>query len=220
MLVPDLILAIIELLVDDIRALCTCSLVSKSWLQLARRQLFDDLTIELCVQPNRHNLCHHCIGHFAPLLASPYCTVPRAIRTLRLSGNHVEKNWINVWSLVGNPHGMRRPQFIWALAQYFWAVDRLEMIRVDWFNPPWTSSRTVSRFLSSIKWLTLCGVLFYGSPRGLFWMLDRMPCLEVLVMKRLWWRPLRDMPNNSPALLVLTTNASHSLLLVFSSAKC
>jgi hypothetical protein len=204
----DIILSIIDFFFDDTHSLCQCSLVNKQWLLLARRQLFNDLTIKLCANPLGHGRCRQCISHFSLLVASRRCTIPSAIRTLRLNGEEREKNWSSMWTLVGNPGGMERPAVIRALMNHFQSVERLELIDLDWFDPPWSSSRTVVRCLSSVKSLTLDHVGFYGGPRALVWMLSKMPNLEVLSTGELHWPEQSGFPNNTPGLLVFAFNAA------------
>lgn len=208
MLIPDLILSIIDWLSDDTHTLCQCSLVNKQWLRFARHELFDNLTIKLCVRPINHDLCRRCIFHFSLLVASRHCTIPHSVRTLKLYGKDIEHPWFSLWSLVGNAGGMQNPQVVLAVMKHFRSIERLEMIGLEWFNPPWPSSRAVARALSSVKSLTLDGARFYGGPRGLIWMLDSMHNLEVLSMNDLSWPARNGMPNNPPALLVFTLNAA------------
>jgi hypothetical protein len=204
MLILDLILSVIDLFADDTHTLCQCSLVSKQWLLYARHRLFNDLTIKLCVRPIYHQHCRQCVSRFAYLVASRYCTIPHSIHTLTLSGNDIEHSWSRLWSFVGNAGGMDRPEVVTAVMRHFQPVERLEMIDLHWFNPSWRSSRTVARFLSSVKSLTLDEVGFYGSPRALLWMLSNMPNLEVLLLpRRPDWPARRSYSNNPHALLAL-----------------
>jgi hypothetical protein len=215
MLVLDILLSIIGLSFDDTHTLCQYSLVNKQWSLLARRQLFNDLTVKLCANPIGHQRCHQCISHFARLVASRRCTIPHSIRTLRLSGKDSEKHWSQLWSLVGNPGGMERPSVVSALMKHFRSVERLEMICLNWFNPSWRSSRKVARFLSSVKSLTLDDVRFYGGPRALFWILSRMPSLDVLLVGDVSWPERSGFPNNPSGLLVFSINAAPICPIIF-----
>lgn len=207
MLIPDLIVSILDLLDSDTHTLCQCSLVNKEWLHFARYKLFKHLTIRLCVRPATHRLCHQCICHFADLVSSRHCTIPRSIHTLKLNGKDSEHLWSSLCSLVGNPGGMQRPAVILAVMKHFRSVEQLEMIKVNWFSPPRRSSRTIARFLSSVKSLTLNDVAFYAGPRGLLWMLDKMPSLDVLSMGKISWPARSGMPNNPSRFLVYSINA-------------
>ena len=110
---------------------------------------------------------------------------------------------------------MQREGVIRAVMGHFRSVDHLHMIDVEWFNPSCRSTRTVARFLSSVTSLTLNDVGFYSGPRGLIWMLDHMPRLDVLLMFGIRWPEQRGMPNNPPALLVLALNAYPYFPLLF-----
>ncbi|KIM92452.1 hypothetical protein PILCRDRAFT_123518 [Piloderma croceum F 1598] len=215
MLVLDILLSIIGLSFDDTHTLCQYSLVNKQWSLLARRQLFNDLTIKLCANPIGHQRCHQCISKFARLVASRCCTIPHSIRTLRLSGKDCEKHWAQLLSLVGNPGGMERPSVVSAVMKHFRSVERLEMICLNWFNPSWRSSRTVARFLSPVQSLTLDDVRFYGGPRALFWILSRMPSLDALSMGDVSWPERSGFPNNPSGLLVFSINAAPICPIIF-----
>lgn len=104
---------------------------------------------------------------------------------------------------------MERPEVIRAVMNHFRSVERLELIDLHWFDPPWLSSRTVARFLSSVTSLTLNDVGFYGGPRALVWMLSKMPNLEVLSTGKLNCPEKNGFPNNTPGLLVFAFNAAH-----------
>jgi hypothetical protein len=215
----EVILAIMEELADEPGSLKLCRLVNKHILPCATTLLFRDITIRLCPHPNPggHSSCRQCIGQFVRLVASRYSTIPRTVRTLTLNGKGTG-NWMNMWKAVGNAGGMDRSGLVRGMAKHFLAVRHLEMIKVQWFDPPLNSLRTISRFLSSIKSLTLDDCGFYAGPRGLYWMIHQMKNLEELSIPswRLDW-PARHgyFPDNSPDLLVFCVNAGFFVPYVF-----
>jgi hypothetical protein len=193
-------------------SLCQCSLASKHLMPLARYHLFNDITLELCEgyeadYPSQCG-CGKCINQFSRLLSARKTTIPRSIRTLTLNGTEFRAigRVNNLWYFVEYAGGMECPQFIRTIMKHFTSVVHLEMRKLIWFTPPRRSSRTIARFFSSVKSLTLDGVIFYGGPKAIFWMLDKTSNLDVLRVRELDW-PSRDvMPNDPPGLLVFAIN--------------
>lgn len=201
--------------VGDREALLSWALMNRRLLTLSRYSLFSSLEITLCSEPKpkHHEKCsRQCIGLLPSLLRSKFCTLPRQLHSLCITGDHSKMvQTICFWSLTSHSGGLDQERKILSpIFSYFTRVTELKLRKLETSDLacwPFGAKAELTRLLRNVRRLDIDDVGFYGGPSRVHWLLNRCPELESVHLGNIRWPRMRGFLNNTSPVVIFMLNA-------------